>query len=107
MVDEPIHLTHHLEELRKRLMIAGGSWLLAFFACYSFAEPLFLYISEPLREALPESSSLVFLTATESFRNARWLSPSSFSTRSAFWVLGFSAGREGQDQNQVNKTVIA
>lgn len=67
MVDEPSPLTHHLEELRKRLMIAGGSWLLAFFACYSFAEPLFLYISEPLREALPESSSLVFLTATEPF----------------------------------------
>ena len=67
MVDEQIPLTLHLEELRKRLMIAGGSWLLAFFACYSFAEPLFLYISEPLREALPESSSLVFLTATEPF----------------------------------------
>jgi sec-independent protein translocase protein TatC len=67
MVDEPIPFTLHLEELRKRLMIAGGSWLLAFFACYSYAEPLFLYISNPLREALPEGSSLVFLTATEPF----------------------------------------
>ena len=67
MVNEPIPFTLHLEELRKRLMIAGGSWLLAFFFCYSFAEPLFLYISEPLREVLPEGSSLVFLTATEPF----------------------------------------
>lgn len=57
----------HLEELRKRLMIAGGSWLVAFFACYSVAEQLFGYISEPLRQVLPENSSLVFLTATEPF----------------------------------------
>jgi sec-independent protein translocase protein TatC len=67
MIDEPIPFTLHLEELRKRLMIAGGAWLLAFFVCYSFAEPLFLYLSNPLREALPEGSSLVFLTATEPF----------------------------------------
>jgi sec-independent protein translocase protein TatC len=56
MVDEPISFSLHLEELRKRLMIAGGSWLLAFFGCYSFAEPLFLYISEPLREAQEDKS---------------------------------------------------
>jgi sec-independent protein translocase protein TatC len=67
MVDEPTPFTLHLQELRKRLIIAGGSWLLAFFVCYSFAETLFLYISEPLREVLPEGSSLVFLTATEPF----------------------------------------
>jgi sec-independent protein translocase protein TatC len=67
MVPEPIPFTAHLEELRKRLMISGGSWLLAFFACYSFAEQLFLHISDPLRKALPEGNSLVFLTATEPF----------------------------------------
>jgi sec-independent protein translocase protein TatC len=67
MVDEPISITSHLEELRKRLMIAGGSWLLAFFACYSFAERLFRHISEPLLAVLPETSSLVFLSATEPF----------------------------------------
>lgn len=67
MVDELTPLTLHLQELRKRLIIAGGSWLLAFFFCYSFAEPLFLYLSKPLREVLPEGSSLVFLTATEPF----------------------------------------
>lgn len=67
MVDEQSTFTAHLEELRKRLMIAGGAWILAFFACYAFAEQLFQYISAPLRAVLPENSSLVFLTATEPF----------------------------------------
>jgi sec-independent protein translocase protein TatC len=67
MADQPIPFTLHLEELRKRLMIAGGSWLLAFFACYGFAEQLFLYLSAPLRAVLPENSSLVFLNAIEPF----------------------------------------
>ena len=62
MVDEPRSFIFHLEALRKRLIIAGRSWLLAFFACYSFTEPLFLYKSEPLREVLLECRSLVFLT---------------------------------------------
>lgn len=67
MEDEQLPLTLHLEELRKRLMIAGAAWLLAFFACYSFAEPLFSFLSQPLQATLPEGSSLVFLTATEPF----------------------------------------
>jgi sec-independent protein translocase protein TatC len=67
MTDEPIPFTLHLEELRKRLMIAGGSWMVAFFACYGFAEQLFLYLSAPLRAVLPEQSSLIFLNATEPF----------------------------------------
>ncbi|SHJ34626.1 Sec-independent protein translocase TatC [Malonomonas rubra DSM 5091] len=57
----------HLEELRKRLMIASGAWLVAFLACYSYAELLFERISEPVRNALPEGSSLVFINATEPF----------------------------------------
>jgi sec-independent protein translocase protein TatC len=57
----------HLEELRKRLMIAAGAWLVAFLASYSYAELLFERISEPVRAALPEGSSLVFINATEPF----------------------------------------
>jgi len=67
MPDEQLPFTAHLEELRKRLIIAGGAWLVAFVACYSFAERLFTFISEPVRAALPEGSSLVFITATEPF----------------------------------------
>lgn len=67
MSDEQLPFTSHLEELRKRLMIAAGAWLVAFIACYSFAERLFQFISEPVRAALPAGSSLVFINATEPF----------------------------------------
>lgn len=67
MTDEQLPFTSHLEELRKRLMISMGAWLVGFIACYSFAEKLFFYISEPVRQALPEGSSLVFINATEPF----------------------------------------
>ena len=67
MSDEQLPITKHLEELRKRLMIAAASWLVAFLACYGFSETLFRFISEPVRAALPEGSSLVFISATEPF----------------------------------------
>ena len=67
MSDEQLPVTKHLEELRKRLMIAGGAWLVCFFACYSFAERLFRFIAAPVRAALPEGSSMVFINATEPF----------------------------------------
>lgn len=67
MADEQLPFTAHLEELRKRLMIASGAWLVAFLGCYGFAERLFQLISEPVRAALPEGSSLVFINATEPF----------------------------------------
>ncbi len=60
-------ISDHLGELRKRLVIAAVSWLVAFLGCYSFAEKLFSYIAEPVRQALPEGSSLVFINATEPF----------------------------------------
>ncbi|MFA5515508.1 MAG: twin-arginine translocase subunit TatC [Desulfuromonadales bacterium] len=59
--------TTHLEELRRRLMIAGGAWLVGFLACYGFAERFFQLISQPARNALPAGSSLVFINATEPF----------------------------------------
>jgi sec-independent protein translocase protein TatC len=65
--NDAMPLGNHLEELRKRLMIAAGAWLVAFLGCYSIAEQLFERISEPVRQALPEGSSLVFISATEPF----------------------------------------
>jgi len=67
MSDEQMPLTTHLEELRRKLIIAGISWLVAFLACYTYAEQLFNLIADPVRQALPEGSSLVFITATEPF----------------------------------------
>lgn len=60
-------ITDHLGELRKRLMIAAIAWLIAFIGCYSFGERLFEEIARPVRDALPEGSSLVFINATEPF----------------------------------------
>lgn len=67
MSEDGMALTDHLGELRKRLMIAAASWLVAFIGCYSFGEQLFERIAEPVRQALPEGSSLVFINATEPF----------------------------------------
>lgn len=65
MVEQP--LVGHLEELRRRLIVAGGAWLVGALICYSFAQQLFQAVSAPLRQALPAGSSLVFIQATEPF----------------------------------------
>ena len=67
MADEQLPFTSHLEELRKRLIIAAAAWLVGFVVCYSFRERLFQFISEPVRAALPKGSSLVFINAIEPF----------------------------------------
>ena len=64
---EGMAITDHLSELRKRLMYAAISWLVAFLGCYAFGERLFEEIAQPVRNALPEGSSLVFISATEPF----------------------------------------
>lgn len=60
-------LTGHLAELRRRLIICVCAWLPAFVLCYSYSERLFQVIARPVRAALPEGSSLVFINATEPF----------------------------------------
>jgi sec-independent protein translocase protein TatC len=65
--DPHLPLTAHLEELRRRLIISGVAWFVAFFGCYGFAERLFDFVAGPVRSALPEGSSLVFIHATEPF----------------------------------------
>jgi len=67
MNDDRMPLTAHLEELRRKLIISGISWLVAFLACYTYAEKLFDLIAGPVRQALPKGTSLVFITATEPF----------------------------------------
>lgn len=57
----------HMRELRRRLIIGVVAWLVAFMVCYNYAELLFQFIAEPVRQALPEGSSLVFIHATEPF----------------------------------------
>lgn len=66
-MSEEMPLTNHLDELRKRLIVSSVAWLIAFLGCYSVAEKLFKYISQPVYKALPAGSSLVFIQATEPF----------------------------------------
>ena len=67
MDDGRMPLMQHLEELRKRVVRAFAAWFVAFLVCYSYAEQMYLMISQPLRAALPEGTKLVFITATEPF----------------------------------------
>ncbi|MFO7830515.1 MAG: twin-arginine translocase subunit TatC [Desulfuromonadaceae bacterium] len=57
----------HMEELRKRLIIAMIACVIGFAACYNFSQELFLFIAEPVKQVLPEGRSLVFIHATEPF----------------------------------------
>ena len=57
----------HLEELRQRLircLIAVG---VAFVICYIFSKEIFALLTIPLREALPEGSSMIFTNLPEAF----------------------------------------
>ncbi len=67
MNEELLPLMTHLEALRKSLIIAGGTWLVAFASLYGFTERLFFWLAEPLQKALPKGSTLIFTTATEPF----------------------------------------
>jgi len=67
MDDARMTLMQHLEELRKRIVRAFIAWFVAFLVCYNYAEQMYLMISQPLRDALPEGTKLVFITATEPF----------------------------------------
>jgi len=64
-VEQQLPFMAHLFELRRRLTIAASSWLVAFVVCYYFSEPLYLFISQPLRTVLPAGSKMVFLSPTE------------------------------------------
>jgi sec-independent protein translocase protein TatC len=48
MADVKMPLTAHLEELRWRIIKALGAIVVAFGACYYFAEPIFAFLTQPL-----------------------------------------------------------
>ncbi len=49
--DTKAPLFDHLVELRKRLLICVAVLVVAFFACYYFARPIFGFLVQPLKEA--------------------------------------------------------
>ena len=67
MFDE---LKPHLIELRKRLGISVAVLFVAFFACFSFWEPILAWMILPLEDVLPAGSEVIFTKVQEPFFTA-------------------------------------
>lgn len=57
----------HLEELRRRLMWSLLAVAVAFMACWTFAEPIFAKLQEPLTKFLPPGDKLAYTRLTAPF----------------------------------------
>jgi len=57
----------HLDELRKRLVLAVSSVFVGFLVAFAFISPIFDFIMVPLQEILPEGDKLVYTEPTEAF----------------------------------------
>ena len=57
--DSPQPLVTHLVELRDRLLRAVLSVLVVFICLFPFANDIYAFVSEPLRELLPQGSSMI------------------------------------------------
>ncbi|MBF0446925.1 MAG: twin-arginine translocase subunit TatC [Magnetococcales bacterium] len=64
---EKAPLVQHLIELRNRLMISVLAILVAFLACYSFAENIFTFLVLPLRAVLGPDTKMIYTGLHEAF----------------------------------------
>ena len=62
-----MNLTDHLEELRKRLIVAFIAIVVATVGAYFFSEDLFRLLMAPLLGVMPAESGLIFTSLTETF----------------------------------------
>ncbi len=70
MSEEPLDsqpFMAHLIEFRDRMLRAIASVALIFIGLFSFSNELYLYVSEPLRQYLPESSTMIATDVTSPF----------------------------------------
>jgi sec-independent protein translocase protein TatC len=58
-VDQPLPLVAHLTELRDRLLRALLSVLIVFICLFPFANEIYAFVSQPLRQLLPEGASMI------------------------------------------------
>lgn len=65
--EEPMTLMGHLSELRRRLTRVVIMVLVGFIACYGVAEPIYGWLSEPLKAALPAGSKLIYTSPQGAF----------------------------------------
>ena len=57
--DQPLHLIAHLTELRNRLLRAIAATLAVFLGLVYFANDIYAFVAAPLRELLPEGSTMI------------------------------------------------
>jgi sec-independent protein translocase protein TatC len=57
----------HLDELRKRLMVAIAALGVGFLICLAFIGRIFEFIMKPLQQMLPAGSKLIYTEPTEAF----------------------------------------
>jgi sec-independent protein translocase protein TatC len=57
----------HLEELRKRLIVASVAVVVGFFVCWAFAEKIFALLQAPLTKFLPPGDKLAYTRLTAPF----------------------------------------
>ncbi|TDG15595.1 twin-arginine translocase subunit TatC [Seongchinamella unica] len=57
--DQPLPLVAHLTELRDRLLRALLSVLVVFICLFPFANEIYTFVSEPLRELLPPGATMI------------------------------------------------
>ena len=70
MSEEPLNsqpFMAHLIEFRDRLLRAIASVALIFIGLFYFSNELYLYVSEPLRQYLPDSSTMIATDVTSPF----------------------------------------
>ena len=65
--EERMSLLGHLGELRRRLTRIIIAIIIGFFAFYGVAEPLYGYLSAPLKACMPEGSKLIYTSPAGAF----------------------------------------
>jgi len=63
-------LKPHIADLRKRLVISVLSLVVAFFACFTFYEPILNWMMVPIEAVLPANSQMVAVEIQETFFTA-------------------------------------
>jgi sec-independent protein translocase protein TatC len=69
MGDDKMSLMDHLTELRRRLMISIGAFIVCFFLGYALAEPIYQFLTAPLAEIVQgqEGRRMIFTALHEAF----------------------------------------
>ncbi|RUM89226.1 MAG: twin-arginine translocase subunit TatC [Thermodesulfatator sp.] len=67
MREDKYTLQDHLGELRQRLIHSAVFFAIAFGVCYAFSAPMVSFLFYPVKQALPEGSTMVFTALLEGF----------------------------------------